>query len=170
MIELATKTITAESRIGSHNDMIGTTVPPCESASGIACAVLDSPKPSAGGNASQPTHDSGADAESVRRFFAHRAASDITGSGSCEARSTLGRRVVLPLLPIAMSAFLRRPECLVRLTGERRNFSRNSASEISASQASAVLTSPSRGWNSGLSVVGALRFHGQTSWQMSQPN
>src|SRR6266853_1480862 len=34
MIELATKTITAESRMGSHKDMIGTTVPPCESAFG----------------------------------------------------------------------------------------------------------------------------------------
>src|SRR6266700_4016134 len=34
MIELATKTITAESRMGSPKDMIGTTVPPCESAFG----------------------------------------------------------------------------------------------------------------------------------------
>src|SRR6266568_4893956 len=57
MIELATKTITAESRMGSHKDMIGTTVPPCESALGNACAVLDSPKPTPVGQASQPTHD-----------------------------------------------------------------------------------------------------------------
>jgi len=34
MIELAIKTMTAESRMGSHKDMIGTTVPPCESAFG----------------------------------------------------------------------------------------------------------------------------------------
>src|SRR3954452_4198552 len=76
--------------------------------------------------------------------FAQDAASEITGSGSRELRSAIGISERSRLLPIAIKAFRRSPERLVRLIGEPRKVSRNSSSEISASHAKAGFTSPSR--------------------------
>src|SRR6476469_92697 len=76
--------------------------------------------------------------------FAQDAASETTGSGSEKQRSASGMNERSLLLPIAINAFRRRPERLVRFTGEPRNFSRKSSSEISASHASAGFTNPSR--------------------------
>ena len=79
------------------------------------------------------------------RFFAQHAASAITGSESWDERSMMGINDRSPLLAIAIRAFLRRPERFARFTGELRKFSRNSLSDISASQANAGFTNPSRG-------------------------
>src|SRR3954462_14923095 len=76
--------------------------------------------------------------------FAQDAASETTGSGSRELRSAIGISERAPLLPIAIKAFRRSPDSLVRLSGEPRNFFRNPSSEISASHAKAGFTSPSR--------------------------
>src|ERR1017187_31126 len=70
---------------------------------------------------------------------------------------------------MAMATLRRRPERLVRRMGDPRKIARNSSADISASQARAGFTKPGRGSNSGAVDAGALRFHGQTSWQMSQP-
>ena len=100
---------------------------------------------------------------------AQRACSATTGSGSSLSFFSVGTNFLSPLFPIAITAFLRRPESLARRIGDPRNTVRNSSCCISASQSRAGLTSPSRASNSGAEVAGALRFHGQTSWQMSHP-
>ena len=59
----------------------------------------------------------------------------------------------------------------LRRIGDPRNIRRNSSACISASHSRAGLTKPSARLKfRGEEVDGAFRFHGQTSWQMSQPN
>ena len=89
--------------------------------------------------------------------------------------------------PSAIQALRIRPRHLVRLTALPRNTSRKSASVSPRSHSSLGRWSDSScggrdvpvwfssaggktlGWNCGIIAIGARRFHGQTSWQMSQP-
>src|SRR5882672_11233289 len=89
--------------------------------------------------------------------------------------------------PSALQALRTKPRHLVRLMELSLNISRNSASLIPANHSSlgrrrlspsadgAVPTFPSSGeektlgWNSSRAAIGARRFQGQTSWQISQP-
>src|SRR5882724_12732316 len=89
--------------------------------------------------------------------------------------------------PSALQALRTKPRHFVRLMPLSLNISRNSASLIPANHSSLgrkKLSSPldeelsvfssSRegklfGWNSSRVVIGARRFQGQTSWQISQP-
>src|ERR1700686_1238093 len=103
------------------------------------------------------------------RVLAQFALSRTDWSSSPASWSRSGRNSLFPLLPMAMAALRRRPERLVRRMGEPRKTSRNSSADIWASQARAGFTNPGRGSNSVAVDAGALRFHGQTSWQISQP-
>jgi hypothetical protein len=67
-----------------------------------------------------------------------------------------------------MATFRRKPLYLVRFTGLPRNMDRNSSALKEANFSSGGANS--RGANAVSEVSGALRFHGQTSWQISQPN
>ena len=57
-----------------------------------------------------------------------------------------------------------------RLTGEPLNVCSKSFSSSEASHSSVGFTSSARASNSGSWPIGALRFHGHTSWQISHPN
>ena len=93
---------------------------------------------------------------------------------------------VTPELPSATHALRTRPRHLARFTALLRNISLNSCCESEASHSSSgenreydpavlghfpVLLLPREhcGWNATSCVTGALRFQGQTSWQISQP-
>lgn len=81
------------------------------------------------------------------------------------------------VLPRAMQALRTKPRHFVRLTGLPRNAVRNSSMVRPAIHSSSgaskdfVFSSPMRrGWNGEKEDEGALRFQGQTSWQISHPN
>src|SRR6266851_639170 len=85
----------------------------------------------------------GASPESL--LAAHSALSATTASSSALSFSNNGPNRRSALLPIAITAFRRRPLRLARRTADPRNFSRNSSALIPASHSSAGLTSPSLG-------------------------
>src|SRR5438067_1264094 len=112
MIELAMNTITAEIKIGSHNAVSGTIIPPDEVGTETdlkfrhSLLWMESRRQLRGHSCLFSS-----------RFVAHCAASATTGSGSLQAFCAMLSKRRSRLLPIAINAFRRRPERLVRFTG-----------------------------------------------------
>ena len=71
---------------------------------------------------------------------------------------------------MAMAALRNSPLSLARFTGDPRKVRRNSSMFIPEIHSREGLTSSVRGAKAGSGETGARRFHGQTSWQISQPN
>ena len=101
--------------------------------------------------------------------MAQAAASRTTGSGSSRARCKGGRADASPRLPRTMAALRARPRRFVRIRAVPRNRWRNSSSDMLRISTESRPARSGRGCNAGSRAAGALRFHGQTSWQMSQP-
>src|SRR5216683_2514034 len=104
------------------------------------------------------------------RSAAHDALSASTTSSPTLQASSCGRNLSSPLLPIAIATFLCRRFRLVRSRGDPLNHLLNSAASIPASHSSAGLINSGRVCIPSFTATGAHRFHGQTSWQISQPN
>jgi hypothetical protein len=96
----------------------------------------------------------------ARRFTNHRLRPPASFSSGARKRSSLA-------LPMAIATLRRKPLYRARGIGLARNISRNSSSESAASFSSGGAKCAAA--KAGSSVTGARRFHGHTSWQISQP-
>ena len=107
--------------------------------------------------------------ESIRRridSIAHLAASAITSSASVAARSSAGIADSCPVFPSTIAAFRNNPLRFVRKNDVPRNQRRNCSSVMFNNR---MQSSVARVGSFGKLPCPAKRFHGQTSWQTSQP-
>ena len=71
---------------------------------------------------------------------------------------------------MAMAMLRRIPRKPARRTGEPLKTRSNDARQVKPATRARDSPAPPRGSNSASTAIGALRFHGHTSWQMSHPN
>src|SRR5258707_10313386 len=102
--------------------------------------------------------------------MAHFACSQTSFSLSFAADCSTGRMIFCHEFPAATAAFLKYPRRLARLSGLFLNFLLNSCGVSASSFCNEGCATPGRGAKDRSPLSGAKRiFHGQTTWQMSQP-